>query len=101
LADDLHCKSAFAIGNGIVTATIVGGVLPMFEPLFQITTDISWLEAVRFEPPAFAAHDNRSAGHLPSQFGGREPGRSGGGSDSAPTLLSAASALIFTMSGNW
>src|SRR3989454_4339705 len=25
-------QSAFAIGNGIVTATIVGGVIPMFEP---------------------------------------------------------------------
>jgi len=38
-------QSAFAIGNGILTATIVGGVLPIFEHLFQVTTDISWLEA--------------------------------------------------------
>jgi cyclic-di-AMP phosphodiesterase PgpH len=44
-------QSAFAIGNGIVTATIVGGVLPMFEPLFQITTDISWLEASDLNHP--------------------------------------------------
>jgi cyclic-di-AMP phosphodiesterase PgpH len=36
--------SALAIGNGIVTATIVGGILPMIEHLFRITTDISWLE---------------------------------------------------------
>src|SRR5437763_9399613 len=38
-------QSALAIGNGIVTATIVGGILPMFEHAFQITTVISWLEA--------------------------------------------------------
>ena len=44
-------QSAFAIGNGLVTATIVGGVLPMFEPLFQITTDISWLEASDLNHP--------------------------------------------------
>jgi hypothetical protein len=31
-------QSAFAIGNGLVVATIVGGVIPMLEPLFQITT---------------------------------------------------------------
>src|SRR6202045_457851 len=37
-------QSALAIGNGIVTATIVGGILPMFRHLFQVTTDISWLE---------------------------------------------------------
>jgi len=44
-------QSAFPIGNGIVTATIVGGVIPMFEPLFQITTDISWLEASDLNHP--------------------------------------------------
>jgi putative nucleotidyltransferase with HDIG domain len=44
-------QSALAIGNGIVTATIVGGVLPMFEPLFQVTTDISWLEASDLNHP--------------------------------------------------
>jgi putative nucleotidyltransferase with HDIG domain len=38
-------QSAFAIGNGIVTAMIVGGALPLLEHLFQVTTDISWLEA--------------------------------------------------------
>jgi hypothetical protein len=37
-------QSACAIGNGIVTATIVGGILPMLEHAFRITTDISWLE---------------------------------------------------------
>ena len=44
-------QSAFAIGNGIVTATIVGGMLPMFEHLFRVTTDISWLEASDLNHP--------------------------------------------------
>ncbi|PYK36269.1 MAG: hypothetical protein DME54_01700 [Verrucomicrobia bacterium] len=44
-------QSALAIGNGIVTATIVGGALPMLEHLFQITTDISWLEASDLNHP--------------------------------------------------
>jgi putative nucleotidyltransferase with HDIG domain len=44
-------QSAFAIGNGIVTAMIVGGALPMLEHLFQITTDISWLEAADLNHP--------------------------------------------------
>ena len=37
-------QSALALGNGIITAMIVGGALPMLEHLFQITTDVSWLE---------------------------------------------------------
>ena len=44
-------QSAFAIGNGILTATIVGGILPVLEHLFQITTDISWLEASDLNHP--------------------------------------------------
>src|SRR6476619_2436583 len=44
-------QSALAIGNGIVTATIVGGVLPMIEHLFHVTTDISWLEASDLNHP--------------------------------------------------
>ncbi|HEX4667435.1 MAG TPA: HDIG domain-containing protein [Chthoniobacterales bacterium] len=44
-------ESAFAIGNGIVTAMVVGGALPMLEQLFQITTDISWLEASDLNHP--------------------------------------------------
>src|SRR5881398_2308474 len=47
----LGIQSALAIGNGIVTATVVGGVLPMFEHLFQVTTDISWLEASDLNHP--------------------------------------------------
>src|SRR5437867_10490623 len=37
-------QSALALGNGIITAMIDGGALPMLEHLFQITTDVSWLE---------------------------------------------------------
>jgi cyclic-di-AMP phosphodiesterase PgpH len=44
-------QSALAIGNGIVTATIVGGALPMLEHLFQVTTDVSWLEASDLNHP--------------------------------------------------
>jgi putative nucleotidyltransferase with HDIG domain len=44
-------QSALAIGNGIVTATLVGGLLPMLEHLFQVTTDISWLEASDLNHP--------------------------------------------------
>jgi putative nucleotidyltransferase with HDIG domain len=44
-------QSALALGNGIVTATVVGGILPMFEHSFQITTDISWLEASDLNHP--------------------------------------------------
>jgi putative nucleotidyltransferase with HDIG domain len=37
-------QSALALGNGIVYAMLVGGALPLLEHLFQITTDVSWLE---------------------------------------------------------
>jgi putative nucleotidyltransferase with HDIG domain len=44
-------QSAFAIGNGIVTAMVVGGAVPILEHLFQVTTDISWLEASDLNHP--------------------------------------------------
>ena len=44
-------QSALAFGNGIVTAMVVGGALPILEHLFQITTDISWLEASDLNHP--------------------------------------------------
>ena len=47
----LGWQTALAIGNGIVTATIAGGALPMLENLFGITTDISWLEASDLNHP--------------------------------------------------
>src|SRR5947207_1640041 len=47
----LGWQTALAIGNGIITATIAGGALPMLENLFGITTDISWLEASDLNHP--------------------------------------------------
>jgi hypothetical protein len=47
----ISIQTAFALGNGIVTAMIVGGALPMLEHLFQVTTDISWLEASDLNHP--------------------------------------------------
>jgi len=44
-------QSALAVGNGILTAMVVGGALPILENLFQITTDISWLEASDLNHP--------------------------------------------------
>jgi putative nucleotidyltransferase with HDIG domain len=44
-------QSAYAIGNGILTAMVVGGALPILEQLFQVTTDISWLEASDLNHP--------------------------------------------------
>jgi cyclic-di-AMP phosphodiesterase PgpH len=47
----LGLQSGIALLNGIVTATIVGGILPMLEHLFSVTTDISWLEASDLNHP--------------------------------------------------
>ena len=47
----ISIQSALAIGNGILTATLVGGILPILEHLFRITTDISWLEASDLNHP--------------------------------------------------
>ena len=47
----ISLRSALAFGNGIVTAMVVGGALPILEHLFQITTDISWLEAADLNHP--------------------------------------------------
>src|SRR5438132_1725167 len=47
----LGLQSAYAVGNGIVTAMIAGGALPILEHLFQVTTDISWLEASDLNHP--------------------------------------------------
>ena len=44
-------QSALALGNGILTAMVVGGALPILEQFFQITTDISWLEASDLNHP--------------------------------------------------
>ena len=43
--------SVAAIATGIVTSMIVGGVLPLLESVFEITTDISWLELADLNHP--------------------------------------------------
>jgi cyclic-di-AMP phosphodiesterase PgpH len=40
-----------AIANGIFTAVLVSGLVPMLEWLFGITTNISWLEAADLNHP--------------------------------------------------
>jgi hypothetical protein len=44
-------QSLAVIGTGLATATAVGGMLPMIEAIFGITTDISWLEAADLNNP--------------------------------------------------
>lgn len=40
----LSTGSAAAFGTAILTALLISGLLPIFEGMFQLTTDISWLE---------------------------------------------------------
>jgi putative nucleotidyltransferase with HDIG domain len=40
----LGTGSAAAFGTGVLTALVISGLLPVFEGIFQLTTDISWLE---------------------------------------------------------
>ena len=44
-------QSLVAIGSGFVTAFVVGGILPLIESLFRITTNISWLELADLNHP--------------------------------------------------
>ncbi len=44
LLEVLGLEAAAAFGTGIATALVVGGLLPVFEGMFQLTTGISWLE---------------------------------------------------------
>jgi putative nucleotidyltransferase with HDIG domain len=44
-------QSLMAIGSGVVTALLVSGALPIFEGLFGITTEISWLEMADLNHP--------------------------------------------------
>lgn len=48
---DILWQSLAAIGSGIFTAVLVSGALPFLESLFNITTDISWLEAADLNHP--------------------------------------------------
>jgi cyclic-di-AMP phosphodiesterase PgpH len=40
----LGTGSAIAFGTGVLTALVISGLLPIFEGMFHLTTDISWLE---------------------------------------------------------
>lgn len=40
----LGTGSAAAFGTAVLTALVISGLLPMFEGVFLLTTDISWLE---------------------------------------------------------
>lgn len=40
----LATGSAAAFGTGVLTALLISGLLPIFEGVFHLTTDISWLE---------------------------------------------------------
>ncbi len=44
-------QSLFAVGMGIATAIVVSGILPALEAIFNITTDISWLEMADMNHP--------------------------------------------------
>jgi cyclic-di-AMP phosphodiesterase PgpH len=44
-------QSIMAILSGVVTGIVVSGALPMLEGLFQITTDMSWLEMADRDHP--------------------------------------------------
>lgn len=39
------------LGVGIATSTVVGGVLPVVEGIFKITTDVSWIEQADLNHP--------------------------------------------------
>ncbi len=40
----LGAGSAAAFGTAVITALLISGLLPIFEGMFHLTTDISWLE---------------------------------------------------------
>jgi hypothetical protein len=44
-------ESLFGLANGVISAVIVTGILPVFENTFKITTDISLLELSDFNHP--------------------------------------------------
>ncbi len=44
-------QTLVALGSSILTAFFVSGALPVFESLFRITTDISWLELADLNHP--------------------------------------------------
>ncbi|MEN9990368.1 MAG: hypothetical protein RLZZ224_70 [Verrucomicrobiota bacterium] len=49
VSDGLMCLLAF--GVGFFTALVIGGLLPLLEGLFSITTNVSWLELCDLNHP--------------------------------------------------
>ncbi len=97
----LGIQSAFAIGNGILTATIVGGLLPVLEHLFRITTDISWLEASDLNHPLLRRMTIEAPGTYHHSLVVANLAEVGRGSDRRERAPFAASAPISTMSASW
>ncbi len=44
-------QAIVAVGGAILTAFVVSGALPVFESMFRVTTDISWLELADLNHP--------------------------------------------------
>lgn len=44
-------QASWGVAIGLFTAFVVGGILPVFENVFKITTNISWLELSDFNHP--------------------------------------------------
>jgi membrane-associated HD superfamily phosphohydrolase len=69
----LAIQSALAIGNGILTATIVGGCCRFSNNSSVSRLDISWLEASDLNHPLLARMTIEAPGHVSPQPGGGEP----------------------------
>ncbi len=55
-------QALWGVVIGFVTALIVGGILPVFENIFKITTNISWLELSDFNHPLLKEMSIRAPG---------------------------------------
>jgi hypothetical protein len=49
--DIIGLQSLMAVLNGMIVAFMVGGILPMLEGFFKITTDMTWLELADLNHP--------------------------------------------------
>ncbi len=49
--DLIGLQSLVALLNGLIVAFLVGGILPMIEGFFKITTDMTWLEMADLNHP--------------------------------------------------
>lgn len=55
-------QAVWGVVIGFVTALVVGGVLPVVESIFKITTNISWLELSDFNHPLLKEMSIRAPG---------------------------------------